>query len=138
MPTLPKAVICDIDGTLARMVNRGPYDTTKYLDDKVVEIIHWSFARLAENAARIICSGRSEEHRDVTEQWLAGHGITYDHLFMRPTGDNRNDAIIKREIYEREIAGKYDIRLVLDDRNRVVDMWRSLGLTCLQVAPGDF
>ena len=27
---------------------------------------------------------------------------------------------------------------VLDDRNQVVKMWRENGLTCLQVAEGDF
>jgi hypothetical protein len=138
MPTLPKAVICDIDGTLARMVNRGPYDTSKYLDDELVSIVHWAFARLSQGATRIICSGRSEDFREVTQQWLASHGITFDCLLMRPAKDNRSDAVVKREMYEREIAGKYDVRLVLDDRSRVVNMWRELGLTCFQVAPGDF
>jgi len=57
---------------------------------------------------------------------------------MRPTGDNRKDAIVKREIFDREIRDRYRILFVLDDRNQVVDMWRELGLTCLQVAPGDF
>lgn len=138
-PSLPSAVICDVDGTLAHMVNRGPYDTSKYLDDEKDELVHWAFARLAgEGATRIICSGRSEEFRAVTEQWLAEHGITFDFLLMRQAGDLRNDAIIKRELYEQHVKGKYNVRLVLDDRNRVVDMWRDLGLTCFQVAPGDF
>lgn len=137
-PTLPKAVICDIDGTLARMVTRGPYDTSRYHEDEVIETVHWAFARLSENAVRIIVSGRSDDHQGVTRNWLREHGITFDHLFMRPSGDVRNDAIVKREIYETHIKGKFDVRLVLDDRNRVVDMWREQGLTCFQVAAGDF
>lgn len=135
---LLKAVICDIDGTLAHMVNRGPHDTSKYLDDVKDDTIHWIFGKLAENAIRIIVSGRSEDFREVTEQWLASHGITFDHLYMRPSGDFREDSIIKREIYQQHIKGKYGVRCVLDDRNRVVKMWREQGLTCLQVAEGDF
>lgn len=137
-PTLPKAVICDIDGTLAHMVNRGPYDTSKYADDEKDGTIHWIFARLADNATRIIVSGRSEDFKGVTADWLHFHGITYDYLYMRPSGDRREDSIVKREIYEQHIKGKYDVRCVLDDRNRVVKMWREQGLKCLQVAEGDF
>lgn len=138
-PSLPFAVICDIDGTLAHMTNRGPYDTSKYLDDAKDDTVHFAFARLAEGATRIICSGRSDEFREDTEKWLANHGITYDLLLMRPAKDVRKDSIIKRELYEDNIRGKYNVRLVLDDRNQVVDMWRDeLGLKVFQVAPGDF
>lgn len=138
-PNLPMAVICDIDGTLAHMVNRGPYDTSKYLDDAKDDIVHYAFARLAQGGKRIICSGRSDEFRASTEQWLSDHGITHDLLLMRPAGDVRKDSIIKRELYEQHIKGKYNVRLVLDDRNQVVDMWRDeLGLKVFQVAAGDF
>ena len=57
---------------------------------------------------------------------------------MRPENDNRQDSIVKREIFEQYIKGVYDIEFVLDDRNQVVEMWRSLGLKCLQVQEGDF
>ena len=74
-------------------------------------------------------------------EWLDKHGLSNRNtqLFMRPAGDTRDDRIVKREIYEREIKGKYNVLWVLDDRNKVVDMWRrELGLTCLQVAEGNF
>ena len=57
---------------------------------------------------------------------------------MRPEGDTRKDAILKREIYEREIRNRYNVAYVLDDRDQTVRVWRDLGLTCLQVADGDF
>jgi hypothetical protein len=57
---------------------------------------------------------------------------------MRSTGDHRQDSIIKQEIYQQQICGQYNIKLVLDDRQQVVDMWRDLGLTVFQVAAGDF
>jgi hypothetical protein len=31
-----------------------------------------------------------------------------------------------------------DVVCVFDDRQKVVDMWRDMGLTCMQVAPGNF
>jgi hypothetical protein len=59
-------------------------------------------------------------------------------LFMRKNGDYRKDAIIKKEIFDNNIRGKFNIDFALDDRNQCCEMWRSLGLTCLQVANGDF
>jgi hypothetical protein len=57
---------------------------------------------------------------------------------MRSEYDMRKDSIVKEEIYRQEILGRYNVWLVLDDRNQVVDMWRNLGLRVLQVAPGNF
>jgi hypothetical protein len=141
VPTLPNAIICDIDGTLAHMTNRGPYDTSKYMYDTKDDFVHSLFATLCDEyrATRIIVSGRSEDFRAVTEQWLEHHGITYKHLYMRPSGDRQNDRIIKRELYEKYIQPHYTVVCCIDDRNRVVDMWRNeLNLRCLQVADGDF
>ena len=134
----PIAVICDIDGTLAHMNKRSPYDTSRYHEDSKDETIHYVFSRLSQGATRIICSGRSENFRAVTTKWLADNGITYDVMYMRPSNDNRNDTIIKQEIYDRHIKGKYEVRCVLDDRDRVVSMWRKNGLKVLQVADGNF
>jgi hypothetical protein len=57
---------------------------------------------------------------------------------MRKQGDFRRDSIVKKEIYDNDIKGKFDVEFVLDDRQQVVDMWREIGLKCLQVAPGNF
>lgn len=57
---------------------------------------------------------------------------------MRPAGDHRRDAIVKRELFDLHIRHQYRVTHVLDDRTQVVQMWRALGLTCLQVADGDF
>lgn len=139
-PSLPHAIICDIDGTLAVFDHRSPYDTAQCLTDKLnfpVDMITGLYWGITDQKV-ILCSGREEKFREVTEQWLGEKKVSYDKLFMRPTGDFRKDAIIKQEIYDREIKGKYNIDFVLDDRNQVVEMWRANGLTCLQVAPGDF
>ena len=68
--------------------------------------------------------------------WLPD--LTYYQLFMRKTDDFRKDAIVKEEIYQGEIEGKYNVLCVLDDRNQVVEFWRSKGLSCFQVAEGNF
>lgn len=86
-------------------------------------------------------SGREETCRAETENWLVDKGsFTYDSfkLYMRPAGDRRKDYIVKRELYEKHVLGKYNVYLVLDDRSSVVLLWRSLGLTCLQANYGDF
>lgn len=134
------AIICDIDGTLAHMTDRGPYDTSRYHTDIVDETIREIVSRYkASGIVIILCSGRSEEFKSTTQEWLHRFGIAYDLLLMRLPGDRTNDALVKKELYTTHIKDKYDILFVLDDRNRVVDMWRNdLGLKCLQVAPGDF
>lgn len=137
---LPPAIICDLDGTLARLNGRNPYDASRcehdLLNPSVGDIVRL-YAESAR-AAIVLVSGREARHRPQTERWLEKHGIAWSELHMRPTGDRRKDAIVKREIFEREIRHRFRVLFVLDDRNQVVEMWRELGLTCLQVAPGDF
>jgi hypothetical protein len=84
----------------------------------------------------ILCSGRSEEHRDETVHWLAQQGVNYHALLLRKDKDRRPDTSVKREM----LAGldKNKILFVVEDRSRVVEMWRSEGLVCLQCAPGEF
>ncbi len=137
--TLPNALIVDIDGTLAHMVNRGPYDASLYHTDTVDETIRSLVGLYYIQGPKIlVVSGRDDTYKDVTAKWLSDNFIGYDELYMRKGGDKRNDAIVKQEIFEEHIKGKYEIEFVLDDRNRVVKMWRELGLKCLQVADGDF
>lgn len=137
-PTLPQAIICDLDGTLALLNGRNPYDAAQCEQDRVNRPVADILRRYEKTLSILLVSGRKELHREQTKRWLAAHDISYSELWMRRTDDNRKDALIKREIYDEQIAGKYSILFVLDDRDQVVDFWRSLGLTCLQVAEGDF
>ena len=136
---LPKAIICDIDGTLAIMGDRSPYDWAKVgrdaLNLKVARLI--TLMRIYGYKV-ILVSGRDSECLEQTLQWLKDKNVNFDSLIMRPEGDKRKDCLIKEEIFEENIRGKFDIEFVLDDRNQVVEMWRDLGLTVLQVAEGDF
>ncbi len=137
-PNTPNAIICDMDGCLALITNRSPYDSGKCEQDLVNEPIKHIVNKYSLDHIIIICSGREDKFRQETERWLIKHGIKHDMILMRKTGDNRKDSIIKQEIFESKIKDKYRIRFLLDDRQQVVDMYRSLGLTVLQVAPGNF
>lgn len=133
-----RVVIVDVDGTVALRGGRSPYDFSRVAEDQpnksVVELVKV----LAESVSIIFLSGRDDSCKDTTRKWLDYHvGVPFE-LFMRQTGDNRKDAIVKAEIFEREVQPRHDVWLVLDDRNQVVEMWREKGLTCLQVADGDF
>ena len=57
---------------------------------------------------------------------------------MRKDYDNRQDAVIKEEIYKLHIQPKFNVLFCVDDRKQVVDMWRRIGLICLQCAEGEF
>lgn len=135
----PEAVIFDVDGTLAHMTERGAYDwdkvSTDRVDEVVLEILN---AYRAAGCKIIICTGRDGACHDITKKWLAENDVYYDEFFGRAAGDIRCDSIVKAEIYARDIAPKYAVKVVFDDRDRVVDTWRQFGLQCFQVADGSF
>lgn len=131
---LEQVIICDLDGTLCHLNDRSPYDASTCDNDDLNHVV----AALIKDKKVIFVSGREDKYREPTLRFLEKHNISYEALYMRKTGDNRKDSIIKREIFENDIRPYYNIDYVLDDRNQVVEMWRSIGLTCLQVAEGNF
>lgn len=131
--------IVDIDGTLANHNGRSPYDTSKYHEDLPFPVVRDLVGTIARSGQLVVVtSGRDDDFRDVTTAWLREHDVAYDFLFMRPAGDRRPDHVVKAELFWEHIAPKFDVQGCIDDRDRVVAMWRSMGLTCLQVAEGDF
>lgn len=135
---LPYAVICDIDGTLAILGKRNPYDASTCEQDKVNLPVSYYLQHLDSFNQVFLFSGREEKYREQTESWLKANRIPYNSLHMRPTGNSEKDVIIKKRMFEEHIRGKFNVHVVLDDRDQVVDGWRELGLTCFQVADGDF
>jgi predicted kinase len=139
-PGTPYAVLVDIDGTVALKGARSPFDESRVHEDRpnapVIEAIEAEY----DAGRRIVfMSGRTDACRTVTETWLRAHiGVPFEALHMRPSGDARKDSVVKRELFDRHVRDRYNVRRVYDDRNQVVDMWRSLGLTCLAVAEGNF
>jgi len=146
------AIIIDLDGTLCDTSNRQhfvlnkPKDWKSFFagipDDKPnspVAYLYQMAVSIAIGPSILFVSGRDSKYRKVTEDWLARHDFAgYDLLLMRNFDDRRDDSIVKQEIYTKYIAPYYDVKFVVDDRNRVVNMWRSIGVPCFQCAEGDF
>jgi hypothetical protein len=135
------AIFVDIDGTLAHRCDRQWFDYSKVDQDELdvtVDGIVRAYAKMGYTI--LIVSGRegTEECRYKTLYWLEKHEIPFYELMMRKEGDFRRDSIVKKEIYNNYIKDKFDVEFVLDDRQQVVDMWREMGLKCLQVAEGNF
>jgi predicted kinase len=137
---LPDAILVDLDGTVALMGQRSPYDVTLvHLDTPNHAVIKAVRAMFDAGHTIVYCSGRTDDGRAATETWLDRHvGVPYAALHMRKTGDARKDSVVKREIFEQEIRKNWHVVAVFDDRNQVVRMWRELGLTVFQVAEGNF
>jgi predicted kinase len=148
--SLPKAIICDLDGTLSLLNGRSPYDASTCDNDLPnVPVIECVKAMALQGYKTLFTSGRENKFREPTIKFIEQHcniindatnelkTIDYD-LFMRATGDQRKDSIVKSELFDANVVGKYNVVFVLDDRNQVVDFWRRIGLTVFQVAEGNF
>jgi phosphoglycolate phosphatase-like HAD superfamily hydrolase len=140
-------VIFDIDGTLADIsqrvhhVRRKPKNWKAFNEGMAMDKAIRSMVRLcnilyASGLYIVLCSGRNEKNRPETIEWLSRQGVNYHELLLRKDEDFRSDAIVKREILAT--LDKSRIIFVVEDRSRVVEMWRSEGLVCLQCAPGEF
>ena len=149
-------IICDIDGTLANIDHRichlektpkdwNTFNSLMYKDkpNRWCEVILTALHIVRYKI--IFLTGRTEEYRKITSEWLDRNFIFYADpsirssiLLMRKDDDFRKDAVVKKEIYERHIKPHYNVIFILEDRSRVVQMWRSLGLTCLQCKDGDY
>lgn len=143
------AVIFDLDGTLCDISHRRHFVTGEGKKDwkgfysgisgdipnKAVDEL---YMMVDQKYPVIFVSGRPEDYRKVTEEWLDNLGYCYDLLLMRPFNNKDDDTIIKSNIYDKYIEPYYDIVFTVDDRDRVVKMWRDKGLTCFQCAEGNF
>jgi hypothetical protein len=160
----PSAIICDLDGTLADCTHRRhhvrvpegkkknwPAFFAGIKDDVVNKWCADILKAMAQQGHRIVyCSGRSENERRSTVEWLQRHRLDtfpqddlirvrhYTELYMRMAGDSRQDSIVKEILLDFEILTRYTPFFIIDDRQQVVDMWRKRGFICLQCDYGDF
>lgn len=132
-------IMCDLDGTLAEISHRSPYDASTCEEDGLKQNVAYVLAAMPW-LRRVFMSGRQSLFRQQTENWLKKHNLLreQDELHMRPEGDIRKDYVVKLELFNKYVNPKYTVDFVLDDRDQVVEMWRAIGLECWQVAPGNF
>jgi phosphoglycolate phosphatase-like HAD superfamily hydrolase len=143
----PRAVICDLDGTLCNVAHREHFMRVRpkqreefhsaCVKDEIVKPVQELISIFRSAGYRIVfLTMRPARFRLQTEAWLAAHGVAYDELLM--AADTRPDAEQKRSMYEEFLHPRYDVRFVIDDRASVVAMWREMGLMVLDVAGADF
>ena len=129
-----KAIIVDVDGTIAIKGDRSPYDWKRVGEDKprkmIIQMIQ-QFATL-HRAVIIFLSGRDGVCYQETRDWLCEHtyftGALGDMLIMRDQDDTRKDSVIKEELFWEYISNEYNVLAVFDDRCQVVEMWYDLGI----------
>jgi FMN phosphatase YigB (HAD superfamily) len=140
----------DLDGTLADNCHRqhfmagGQKDWDGFFDAQSSDLPNlpiialYQTLREAETFQVIVVTARPERYRTLTEEWFRAHGVSLDRMIMRADGDRRSDELIKREILNVLRSEGLNPLLVVDDRSKVVKMWREEGVTCLQCADHDF
>ena len=153
--TMKNTIIFDLDGTLALIDKRrelstkpnGKIDFDKLHDPSLIkhDKPNWPVIKIAQLFAEqgfnvVIFSGRSDKTKFTTRSWLSNNRIPFHSLVMRPhkTMNFVPDEVLKKQMLDDAPFDIDDVYLVVDDRQKVVDMWRNLGLTVFQVAPGDF
>ena len=127
----PKAVLVDLDGTLAMNTHRDIHD---YSEKVKTDTVRWDVVTLMEqfalyHGAHIIAlSGRDGVCYTHTKEWLEENAIMFDCLYMRKEGDRRCDTIIKEEIFWEHIAPNYNVLAVFDDRPRMIRKFKDIGI----------
>jgi predicted kinase len=134
----PKAILCDIDGTIAKMVDRGPFEWHKVGSDEpdfMMQFIISSWLSDSTNNV-VFLSGRDSVCRNETVEWIKKHFNNVDFtdgsgnckLYMRQADSCIPDEIIKPELFWNHVAPYYNIVSVFDDRPKVVRAWHDIGL----------
>lgn len=137
--SLSRAIIVDLDGTLAHMGDRrGPYDWHKVGGDEVDRAVRTLVNEMGKTHRVIVMSGREDVCRSETLRWLRDHEIEWHHLFMRAAGDRRPDTVVKTELFDRHVRDNFNVAFAVDDRNAVVAGWRAMGIKTLQAQEGAF
>jgi len=151
---MKNTIIFDLDGTLALIDKRrevstkpnGRLDWGKFfnstnikLDEPNLPVIKMAQLFSEQGFNIVILSGRSNKTETATRSWLSKNKVPFNKLIMRNSETNHftPDWVLKKNMLDENLDIN-DIFLVVDDRDRVVKLWRSLGLTTFQVAEGNF
>lgn len=134
--TLDHTIIVDLDGTIADMKGvRRPFQWDLVDQDKpryqILDMLYSVSARIGHIT---FMSGRDGCSREKTIEWLERYVIADLHkevkwdLVMREAGDSRKDDVVKYELFNKHVRGKFNVDCVFDDRYSVIRMWSVIGL----------
>lgn len=123
---MEKTVIFSLDGTSC-----DPACGDGAPKQPIIELAH-----MCDDAGHqiIIVSGRAENVRQETVEWLERHGVVYTTLHMRPNDCITPDVLLDKAQLDDGLFGKKEnILFVVENNNRKAQMWRTAGLVCFLV-----
>jgi len=143
------SVIFDVDGTLMNVEHRvqfargetkdwAAFFAATEFDTPYLDIFDLARSMKDDGYQIIIATGRPEFQRGITIRQLRSNGLDFDRLYMRPKDDRRSDVAVKSDMVDQILTQNYPPKYVVEDRDSVVEMWRSYGIRCLQVRSGNF
>lgn len=148
---MKKYIVCDIDGTIAKMGDRKRHLLTTPknwdafyeddFDDEVIQVCAFVVATMMREADVIFCTGRKEKIRQKTSEWLEKHFdilVCGKNLLMRQDDDNRSDTVVKPELLKNVGLTPENVMFCLEDRASVTKAYRDAGFTVWQVAEGNY
>jgi predicted kinase len=147
-PDKPYGIIVDLDGTIAKMNGRSPYETTRVYEDLPrPHVIHavkalYEYYSHFKDTYLLFVSGRDGSCEGDTLRWIIDIA-QFDpsafrmNLWMRTAGDTTRDSIVKNQIFDKHIRGNYQIVGVFDDHEQVIrESWLPKGLPVFNVGDG--
>lgn len=134
----PITIVSDIDGSIAKMSGRSPYEWAKVGEDqprtKIINMIEALYQ--SDQYELVFVSGRDGSCYPETYAWLIKNvGLPFK-LYMREAGDQRKDTIVKEEILFNHLEPNYNIEYWFDDRPCVVRSMKLLGVNVIDVSEG--
>lgn len=147
---MKEVVVFDVDGTLANCEHRlhhltsAPKRWSEFFAEQKNDPVNEPVAKLfralrAAGMEIIVLTARPAQFYAETEEWLNRHDLGgYSRLILRNPGDRRNDQYVKKDVLDQLRSEGIQVAFAVEDRARVCAMWRDNGVTCLQVAEGNF
>lgn len=129
-----KAVIIDVDGTVAKMNGRNPYDWHRVEEDLPRQApICMVQGMIEKGITPIFMSGRDGVCKNLTYKWLLDNIMEWYlpenggfHLFMRSDGDMRPDYVVKKELFDKYVRNNFNVVAAIDDRKQILELWTQL------------
>ncbi len=85
----------------------------------------------------IVLTGRPADYESATRAWMARHGMKTHFIQMRPVGNVDPAPLLKRIWASRLLKDGVHIDAAYDDRQDIVDMYKSLGINATRLRAHD-
>ena len=130
------AILIDLDGTLAEVDHRtkdGKCDHTRIEDDEYNQAVREIIGKFQDTHNIILFTARDSKWRDATKAWCWKKFIIFDKLLMKLPHHEGPNYLVKYQMYKEFIEGEYEVLFAIDDNNKVVEMFRDIGITTFQI-----